>query len=1233
MPGGRGIGQAGQFRFILRANASELIGAFRRTTSEARKGELAFRSLRSGAIRLNRRFDRLRSSLFSFHGVVAILSGATGIGLLARGFISWADSMTLARSRLKVVVDETQDLTKIQSRLFQVSQTTRSEYDSILNTYARVARSTKALNVADSDRIKFIDVVNKAIKISGATAIEASAGLIQFSQALASNRLSGDELRSVFEQLPRLALLIAKSLGVGIGKLREFGEAGKLTADVIFNAVLDGSKEIDEEFAKVDRTVGQAFVQLKNQALFLIQDLNRSSNVTDQLAESLDQVRFIVASPEFKDGAARFLTGVSGGVKSLIVNLNVLKEILFIIGGSLIFRSVSKLAIVLTRVARTKSLASIISIFRAARLGGPTTAILGLAGSVLYYSLRAKDADVETRKLNRSIEELSKRERIAIDVILREDAIPNIEGIIEDFSKFFASFVVRESGKATDLLGGALSRFGDFVTGIIDFSRIAVNELIKDVRRSREVLTNARGPNIAQGIAASQGRIVEREAKEFNNAIDILTNLDAGRALKPIIEANQRLREATAATADLARIVVGAEFGVHQDTYESILTEYEKQRKRISDKISQIESNDDLAARLKSTTSFDARFGELITKRLTDIRARILDSREKLFEIQGQRDELGEEFTAEGRVELKEAEDRVRRLFKSQSDLANVYQRFENFKSRIGGRAVREAQLLRDRTTRSFLDKQESDINLRSRRLTSSINSLIQGIQPDLSGFQSETVFGDTIRKLDSEIARSTGQRLKELSELKIRLDGVIGSYRSAKTLETDFQRSQSLFFDTQGLEKRLETENVSLEILRRRIRLQQEGKSFDEERYTLIINSESRIAKLQDELSRSTGGQNANILNQINLEQEVLSVLLEQNDLRKRIELNAQVLNTVLESQRDTESGIFKQKTRELELRNKLYFLSGRALVVAKIRFDRERKINELIEKRNELFKQGADVSELDAEISRRDKLKDIYDEVELKRREQANSEKKRIEDLEEAERKRQRVIERSADIIARGFERAITRADSFNEALKFILGSLLRLVVQYTIIDRLQKQIEKILIKITGRRPGGQRGQTDPDKIEVDAAERVILDKVNRVLFNKDVMIDATTVYLSGGVARNPNDLLSKSSSRLEEILEGLSKISPEGPGNPGVSPFQYQSSQVISQASLSRIAPVQRPVNNFRFELNVESSDGPGVERAWERARGEFTEIADSISKGNIYDFASRPSAASDALRGNI
>ena len=100
----------------------------------------------------------------------------------------------------------------------------KSKYGGSVELFTRMSLATQHLGF-DSERLKgVLETVNQTVAISGSSAQAATAGLIQFSQGLASNRLGGEELRSVMEQIPPLGYAIAEGMGVSIAEFRQLSK-------------------------------------------------------------------------------------------------------------------------------------------------------------------------------------------------------------------------------------------------------------------------------------------------------------------------------------------------------------------------------------------------------------------------------------------------------------------------------------------------------------------------------------------------------------------------------------------------------------------------------------------------------------------------------------------------------------------------------------------------------------------------------------------------------------------------------------------------------------------------------------------------------------------------------------------------------------------------------------------------------------------------------------------------
>lgn len=216
-----------------------------------------------------------------------------GFGL-ARALTTSLDALSSMENRLKLTTSSAYELQRVQSELFDIANRSRQSWEGVAEIYNRTALSAKALGIAQKDVLRFTESVSKAAAMSGATTQESQAALVQLGQAVASNRLGGDELRSILEQLPLVADYIAKymtSLGkfgtVTRGNIRQLGKEGKITADIIIGAFTENASEIDKEFLKMNVTIGQAFQVARTNAMRMLDSFDDAYDISGKLASAV----------------------------------------------------------------------------------------------------------------------------------------------------------------------------------------------------------------------------------------------------------------------------------------------------------------------------------------------------------------------------------------------------------------------------------------------------------------------------------------------------------------------------------------------------------------------------------------------------------------------------------------------------------------------------------------------------------------------------------------------------------------------------------------------------------------------------------------------------------------------------------------------------------------------------------------------------------------------------------
>lgn len=214
-------------------------------------------------------------------GIIAFLVASTA------AVANLNDAWTSMTNKLANANTEQARMADLQERVFEIAQKTRTELDATATLYARMERSLASYNVTGLQVARVTETINKAMIVSGATAAEAGAAIVQLSQGLQSGVLRGDEFRSVSEQAPRLLKAMADSLKVTTGELRAMAAQGKLTADVVTKAIYDSSEAIDKEFNKTTATFSQQLAMANNNLIKFAGTNSSVSSATQLLGATL----------------------------------------------------------------------------------------------------------------------------------------------------------------------------------------------------------------------------------------------------------------------------------------------------------------------------------------------------------------------------------------------------------------------------------------------------------------------------------------------------------------------------------------------------------------------------------------------------------------------------------------------------------------------------------------------------------------------------------------------------------------------------------------------------------------------------------------------------------------------------------------------------------------------------------------------------------------------------------
>lgn len=198
-----------------------------------------------------------------------------------------ADRMQSLNNQIKLVTGSENAALAVRKELLAISNRTYADLEATGSLYVKAQRALQDYGYSQKQVLQFVEATNNAMRVGGVGAQEQAAALFQLSQALGSGRLQGDEFRSISEAAPILLDTLAEHLGKTRAEIRAMAADGKLTSDVIVEAVTAAGDKLAEQAGNMQVTLGGSLTVLKNNFAALVDDVLNSSGVMSVFAQGI----------------------------------------------------------------------------------------------------------------------------------------------------------------------------------------------------------------------------------------------------------------------------------------------------------------------------------------------------------------------------------------------------------------------------------------------------------------------------------------------------------------------------------------------------------------------------------------------------------------------------------------------------------------------------------------------------------------------------------------------------------------------------------------------------------------------------------------------------------------------------------------------------------------------------------------------------------------------------------
>ena len=314
-------GDSGQYFVNKAGRLIDINGRFVNSATLAaaglKKEELALRDLGNAS---NNASNKL-SKLVSLKGLLKTALASIAVGAITKQAIGMSDEYANMHARLDMIRDSTQTTEELQKSIYTSAQRTGSAYTEMANGVAKMRMQAGDVFQNNGETIAFLETMNKSFVVGGASIEDQKNAMLQLTQAMASGKLQGDELRSLAETSPALIQAIANKLGVSRGEVKKLGADGKITADIVKTAMLEASDTIDKQFRNMPLTWGRAWQNFLN---FVTKALEPISIKINQIVNSsaFQQFAQIVATVlQYVVQAVIFAMNMIGAVWSMLATI------------------------------------------------------------------------------------------------------------------------------------------------------------------------------------------------------------------------------------------------------------------------------------------------------------------------------------------------------------------------------------------------------------------------------------------------------------------------------------------------------------------------------------------------------------------------------------------------------------------------------------------------------------------------------------------------------------------------------------------------------------------------------------------------------------------------------------------------------------------------------------------------------------------------------------------------
>lgn len=306
---------------------------FDQMTAAIKEGNSALIDTIENQSRLGRETQKTNDQAGKLLSTIKRIAAAAGVTTLVRSFLDFSDTQAQINARLNLMNDGFQTTNELSEMIYQSALRSKAAYSDTADAVGKMGLNAGNAFSSNQELIAFTEQVNKQFKIGGASAQEQSNAMVQLTQAMAASVLRGQDLNSILAAAPGIARTIEESMGWASGSIKQYAEDGKVTAQVVKNALLDMADQTNQKFESIPMTLSDAMTQAQNIVQHEVKQMAQSWNdfiQTDQGQEILSEAISLLSV--MAQVGTDTLSGIGSAALFVADNMDMILSILAAVG-------------------------------------------------------------------------------------------------------------------------------------------------------------------------------------------------------------------------------------------------------------------------------------------------------------------------------------------------------------------------------------------------------------------------------------------------------------------------------------------------------------------------------------------------------------------------------------------------------------------------------------------------------------------------------------------------------------------------------------------------------------------------------------------------------------------------------------------------------------------------------------------------------------------------------------